>query len=122
MAEVNIYIHGKPYAIACDDGQEARVQDLGRFVDARLRQIGASGGAQTDSHLLVLTALIMADELNELRETANQLTRQVGELRDAAPQAEPVSGLSGEEEGEILAAIDHLSNRIDSVADRLAKI
>lgn len=42
MAEVNLSIYGKSYGIACDDGQEDRVLELGGYVDARLREIATA--------------------------------------------------------------------------------
>ena len=124
MAQVNVAIHGKSYAIACDAGQERRLQELGRLVDARVRDIAASGAGQTEPHLLVLASLVMADEIWELRESINTLNQRVRdqETELARPAVLDDPSLSAEEEKEILAAIDHLSARIDSVADRLAKM
>ena len=42
MAQVNVAIHGKVYGIACDDGQERRVQELAGYVDMRLREIAGA--------------------------------------------------------------------------------
>jgi cell division protein ZapA len=123
MAQVNLTIHGKPYAIACDEGQERRVQEIGSLVDTRVREIAAAGAGTTEPHLLVLASLVMMDEIWELRETVNNMSQQAQlqakPSRDTAPQAETVTS---EEEQEILAAIDHLAARIDSVAERLSKI
>lgn len=121
MGEVNLSILGKPYAIACDAGQEARVAALGKYLDARLREIGKSGAATNEEHLLVLVSLMLADELHEVQ----------AELDDmgSAPVAEPVvqyrdtkQRVSEEDEHDILEAINHLASRIDSVASRLQKI
>ncbi len=112
MAEVNLSINGRAYGIACDDGQESRVSDLGRYVDERLREISRAGAASSESHLLVLTALILADEIYDLRENA----QAVG---GAAPQ-QANGEISDEEEIMIVKAIDHLVNRIDSIAGRLS--
>ena len=62
MAEVNLAIHGRAYDIACDDGQEQRVLEVGRYVDTRAREIAQAGAANNETHLLVLTALVLADE------------------------------------------------------------
>ncbi|HEY0901224.1 MAG TPA: cell division protein ZapA [Micavibrio sp.] len=122
MADVNLNIHGKTYSIACDPGQERRVAELGKYVDARLREIAAAGAATNEPHLLVLTSLVLADEIYELRD-------MVAELRNRAPQViyeqVPVEGaqrVSEDEELEILSAIEQLANRIDTVAERLQKI
>lgn len=122
MADVSLNIHGKTYSIACDPGQERRVAELGKYVDARLREIAAAGAATNEPHLLVLTALVLADEIYELRD-------MVAELRNRAPQVvyeqvavESEQRVSEDEELEILAAIEQLASRIDTVAERLQKI
>lgn len=118
MADVNLSIHGKTYNIACDVGQERRVGELGKYVDARLREIAAAGAASNEPHLLVLTSLVLADEIYELRD-------MVAELRNRSPKVvreEVDQRVSEDEELEILAAIEQLANRIDTVAERLQKI
>ncbi len=113
MAEVNVTIHGKNYGIACDNGEERRVQELTRYVDARLREIASAGAATNESHLLVLTALVMADEIFDMKMA----------MRPVARQEEPREELLNEDdERMIVEAINHLAARIDSVADRLQKI
>lgn len=109
MAEVSVTIHGKVYGIACDDGQERRVQELGKYVDMRLREIAGSGAATNESHLLVLTALVLADEIFDIKMTPQPVQSNT-ELLDE------------EDERMIVDAINHLAARIDSVADRLTKI
>lgn len=110
MAEVSVAIHGKTYGIACDDGQEKRVQDLAKYVDIRLREIAGAGAASNESHLLVLTALVMADEVFDMKTSAG------------GPAAPVDERLSEDDEQMIVDAINHLAARIDSVADRLQKI
>ena len=122
MAQVSLVIHGKSYSIACDPGQEKRVQDLGRQVDARLREIAAAGAATTETHLMVLASLVMADEIQELRESVNGLNAQVRQPSKPSARQQQPERISVEEENEILSAIDHLAARIDTVAERLAKI
>jgi cell division protein ZapA len=110
MAQVNVAIHGKVYGIACDDGQERRVQELAGYVDMRLREIAGAGAATNESHLLVLTALVLADEIFDTK--ANM----------AAPVYAEDDRFSEEDERVIVDAINHLAARIDSVAERLQKI
>ena len=119
MAEVSLAIHGKPYGIACDDGQEERVTELGQYVDSRLREIASAGAASNDSHLLVLTALVMADEIYDLRDSIHELQQTVNA---GSANGEGGSSISKEEEEVIVNAIQHLRQRIDTVAGRLEKI
>ncbi len=116
MAEISITINGRNYGIACDDGQERRVQELARYVDVRLREIARAGGATNESHLLVLTAIILADEIADMKASGA-----------AAPQPQhqpmPVGvRMSDEEEEAIVSAIDLLASRIDAIAGSLQKL
>lgn len=113
MAEVNISINGKQYGIACDDGQEQRVMDLANFVDGRLKEIASAGAGTNDSHLLVLTSIVMADELFDARDAVANGNQQ-----------QPLSGLQITEadEGQIVSAIDQMANRIDKIAGSLSKM
>lgn len=109
MAEVNININGKQYGIACDDGQEQRVTDLANFVDGRLKAMAAAGAGNNEAHLLVLTSIVMADELFDAKDAASNNASQ------------PLGGLeiTQEDEGQIIEAIDKMANRIDSIASKL---
>ena len=65
MSQVNIYINGRNYDIACDDGEEDRVQKLGQYVADKFSELVAQVGQVGDSRLLVMTALLIADELSD---------------------------------------------------------
>ena len=49
--------------MGCEDGQEARLIDLGKMVDARARQILDKIGPLPESALLATLCIVMADEL-----------------------------------------------------------
>ncbi|WP_435641688.1 cell division protein ZapA [Micavibrio aeruginosavorus] len=117
MAEVSLAIHGKSYGIACDDGQEARVRELGKYIDARMREIASAGAATNEPHLLVLTALVLADEVYDLR-GALQSQMAAQHQQEMAHAAQ----MDSEEERQVVDAINHLAARIESVAARLQKI
>lgn len=108
MAQVDITIHGRSYGISCQDGQEQRVIDLGHYVDARIKDIAKAGGAMSESHLLVLTTLMLADEVFDLRDNLGDLSDQV--RRDEANQ---------NEEAVMVDVIEGLAGRIDTVAKRI---
>ncbi len=112
MSEVTVQINNRGYSLSCDQGQEGRIRELAAFVDSRLKDIAAAGAACTESHLLVLTSLVLADELFELREEI-QAMRQYG-----AP-AQGESPRNEEEEMLIAQAIEHLAGKIEHIATRI---
>lgn len=108
MAEVNITINGRNFGISCEDGQEQRVQDLSSYVDGRLKDIARAGAATNESHLLVLTSLLLADEIYDLR---NETAAANANLQNA--QADQT------DEAAVAHAIEDLASRIDRIASRI---
>ena len=50
--------------MGCEDGQEARLIELGRMVDARAREILDKIGPLPESSLLATLCIVLADEVN----------------------------------------------------------
>jgi len=77
VAEVTLKINGRNYAVACDDGEEAHLERLGTLINQRIEDLVALVGRVDEPRLLVMTSLLIADELAE----ANA---RVSELEDGA--------------------------------------
>ena len=50
--------------MGCEDGQESRLIELGRMVDARAREILDKIGPLPESSLLATLCIVLADEVN----------------------------------------------------------
>jgi cell division protein ZapA len=64
---ITVKIYGENYPLRTAE-PAARLEGLARFVDARMREVAASGKVVTTSKIAVLAALHIADELFRLRE------------------------------------------------------
>lgn len=64
MSVVSIPIVNKNYPMGCEDGQESRLIELGRMVDARARQILDKIGPLPENALLATLCIVLADELH----------------------------------------------------------
>lgn len=115
MAEVTIYINGRSYDISCDNGQEGRIVDLASYIDQRLQQISRSGAAYNDAHLMILTSLVLADELFDTREATGQSPKPA---RAATPVQQPVAANRDEEQA-VLKVLEQLTRRIEGMASRV---
>ena len=115
MAEVNININGRSFGIACEDGQEQRVMDLSHYVDSRLKDIASAGAATNESHLLVLTTLLLADEVFDLRNDVNTLNQNMGQGAQANENQ-----MSANDEAAVAGAIEDLADRIERIAGRIS--
>jgi cell division protein ZapA len=82
MAEVSVRINGYVYTVGCEDGQEAHLQAMAGEVDARIASIKAVGAQSGEARLLMLAALLLADELHDLKEAKPEAAATAG--RDPA--------------------------------------
>ncbi len=64
MSVVSIPIVNKNYPMGCEDGQEARLVDLGKIVDARAREILDKIGPLPENALLATLCIVLADEVS----------------------------------------------------------
>jgi cell division protein ZapA len=100
MAQVTIEVGGRAYELACRDGEEERLKLLGRLVDAKAADVSRAIGKASEARELLLTALLLADELDE--------------TRGATAKARI-------EEGQRVAAMERMAERLESLSARLEK-
>jgi cell division protein ZapA len=113
MPHVNVTIDGKPYRMACEDGQEDYLQNLAKDLDRRITDLRGRFTDITESRLLVMAALMLSDELSEK-------TRLLEESQSARFDV----GVAGSDraratQNAIAAALDAASERIERVTKDL---
>lgn len=108
MAHINLTINGRSFGMECDDGQERRVRELGAYVDSKIRSIASAGGASNENHLLVLTALVLADEIYNMQERLSGADEVLQSRADLEQHEEMIA-----------QAIDTFAERIDTIAGRI---
>lgn len=67
MAQVVLLVGGRRYELACRDGEEARLRDLAAMVDAKAGEAARAVGSGNEARQLLLAALLLADDVTELR-------------------------------------------------------
>lgn len=80
MPQVEITINGRMYRVACEDGQETHLTNLATYFDDKLTALVKEVGQIGDTSLMVMTGLLIADELSDL----NQELAEVRRTADAA--------------------------------------
>jgi cell division protein ZapA len=81
MAQINVDVNGRPYAVGCEDGQEAHLQELAKMFDQQVRQISQDMGQLGDTRLFLMGALLLADELHDAKSRLAALQAEVGRLQ-----------------------------------------
>lgn len=66
IVDVEVIIHGKPYTLSCQRGQEGHLRKLAEAADERVNKIWRQVGKKmvlSETKLLVMTLLMITDEL-----------------------------------------------------------
>jgi len=112
MPLVNVMVNGRAYTIACDDGEEAHLKELAAHVDEKAREVLASVGQVGDARMLLMAALLIADEQHELSGKAQPSSAGAADknLHLRAEQAESAAA----------DALESATKKIQDIAARLA--
>lgn len=106
MAQVSVTIDGRKYRLACNEGEEARLEQVAGMVDEKIGELRRTFGEIGDQRLIVMAALTLADSLAEAREAI-------------AAERERAKAASARAEAQA-ANLDALGARIEELAGRLA--
>jgi len=111
MAQVTIEVHGRPYTVGCEDGQEHHLVELARLFDLQVRQVSQEVGQLGETRLFLMGALLLADELSDTQ------------LRLASAHAE-LSRLQSEMsrvEGRAAVALDTAARKIEAITAKVTR-
>lgn len=95
-----VKILNRDYQIACGEGEEQKLQELAGKLDKRLRDVSRLFKGANENMIIVVTAIMLEDLVNDLQKQNELLQKQVGKQ---IPQ-------------------NSSSEYLDSVADRIEKI
>ena len=106
MAQVSVTIDNRKYRLACNEGEEERLERVAALVDGKIGELRSAFGEIGDQRLVVMAALTFADSLTEAQEQI-EAARQHAEAAQTRLEA-------------IAASTDSLVRRLEALADRLA--
>ena len=116
MAQVSVTINGRVYRMACDDGQEDYLARLARELDARIGKLRDSFGEIGDTRLTVMAALMVADELSEMRRRIKSSEQEIEGLKETRAA---VGERAEATERAVAGAIEDAAERIEQLAHSL---
>ncbi len=108
MAQLTVQVNGKPYIVGCEDGEEAHLTALTALIDEKVRAAAPGGGQLGETRLMLLGALILADELSEAKA---RLAAAQGQL--AASEAERRVA-----DAKAVTALEAAAQKIEAMATR----
>lgn len=79
MAEITVSVNSRPFQVVCRDGDEAQVTQLAEDFATRVASTKKGNEKAGDSHLLVLTGLMLCNDVRDLKRDLEAVRREVAE-------------------------------------------
>jgi len=112
MAQLAVTISGRVYRVACDEGEQARLEELAQLVDAKIEAMRAQFGEIGDGRLTVMAAITLADQWLEASERARQLDAELTRLKS-------LSAAPPEWTEKLAASLGHAADQIENIAQKM---
>ena len=110
MAQVNFSIMGRNHAMACADGQEEHLKNLAKDLDARTNKLAKKMGAIGDSKVLIVTALMILDELQDIKKSS-----------PSASNRSDKNDFPDDLKNELIDGLQSFNDRLSELSDKLEK-
>jgi cell division protein ZapA len=106
MAQVTLRINGYAYILGCQDGEEKHLEAMGAEVGRRIDGIRAAAGPSGEARMLMMAALLMADDIFELRTKL-----EAAEAGAGTPKTDPKLGRK----------LNRMAKRAEEIAEGLER-
>jgi cell division protein ZapA len=108
MAQVTLRINGYAYTFGCKDGEEQHLEAMGAEVNRRIDGVRTAAGPSGEARMLVMAALLMADDLFDTRSRLEQA--------EAAPRQD---GGEPKPDVELGRRLNQMAKRAEEIAEAL---
>jgi len=115
MPLVNVMINGRAYTIACDDGEETHLKELATHVDNKAREVLGSVGQVGETRMLLMAALLLADEHHDLVAKVGH-----GAAQGSSEDTQKLHLKAEQAESQAADALEAAAKKLEDIAARLA--
>jgi len=92
MAQVTLRINGYSYTVGCIDGEETHLEAMAAELANRIDSVRLAAGPSGEARMLVMAALMMADDIFELRRKLESIEANPPAVVVGDPQTDPKLG------------------------------
>ena len=118
MGHVTIEVNGRKYKMSCDGGAERRVAELASYIDGLVQDIKGGVRHVQDERLYLMAALMVADQLFDIRDELHATLAQICNLRSFQTAD---SALTYVPTNDVARIVDASSKRLQALEERLAR-
>ncbi|XSG83433.1 MAG: cell division protein ZapA [Methyloligella sp. ZOD6] len=115
MGQVSVTLNGRTYRLECNNGEEAHLIALSEHLASHIESMKRKFGQIGDDRLILMAALMVTDELWDMRRAANELKAELVDALNGEPGAAP----SREVEQELADAIGAAADRLETLRQRI---
>ncbi|MGB8819149.1 MAG: cell division protein ZapA [Rhizobiaceae bacterium] len=116
MAQVNVTIDGKTYRMACDEGQEAHLENLAARFDKYVSHLKEGFGEIGDNRLTVMAGIMVMDELVEMQKRIKGIESELETLRKTRDEA---LSKADKNDSALTGVLSEMAARLEAVAGKL---
>jgi cell division protein ZapA len=106
VGRVTLEINGRPYVVGCEDGGEAQARALAARIEEKVREIAPEAGAPGEARLILMAALMIADQLNDAEAAVQAAEARAVEFENSLDRLA----------AKAVAALDAAANRLERMA------
>lgn len=122
MAQVTVTVNNVNYTLACDDGEEDHLAALAKQFDKNVADVKKDVGGAGDAQLILMTSLVLADDLSLANERIQELEEELAGLKGEFSEA-PKNGVNGKhasvDEEKFAGLLEKAARRMEDIAGRL---
>jgi cell division protein ZapA len=89
VADVSINFNGRSYRFSCGDNEVQRLEEIAKYLTAKLEELIRENGNVSDERLMLMAALTITDELFDARADVDELLEGSSEETEATETASP---------------------------------
>ncbi len=115
MGQVNVTVNGRTYRLECGTGEEKHLLSLAEFVSGHVETMRKKFGQAGDDRLILMAALLVADELWEQKRQLASAKAEAARMREGHAADRRASARS-----DVAATIEQAAIRLDSLRAKIA--
>ncbi|CAN2535443.1 hypothetical+protein [Methylocapsa aurea] len=116
MAHVVVTIAGRTYRMACEDGEEAHLDELAKLVEDKILSLREGFGDVGEQRITVMAALTLADEASVATRKLEAAQAELTALREKEAAAREAEAALAEK---IAAALEDATTRVERLSHEL---
>ena len=117
MGQVSVTLNGRTYRLECGEGEEAHLIELAEYLSSHVETMKFKFGQVGDDRLILMAALMVADELTEARRQLDEMKTALAEQRRDRSAADETAKIMRADLAETIGAA---ADRIESLNRRMA--